>query len=108
MGKQCKNCNKPNHFARMCHSQQVNEITETRESSEEECNLMQTFVSCEEFEIMSIEQNNTQMDKINRYIEEKMEKNNRVGNTNKQLEMRNFDIRRDQTSERMKSLKALV
>ena len=74
MGTQCKNCNKPKQFARMCHSQQVNEITETTESSEEECNLMQTFVSCEEFEIMSIEQNNTQVDKINRYIEEKMEK----------------------------------
>ena len=56
MRKQCKNCNKPKHFARMCRSQQVNEITETTESSEEECNLIQTFDSCEEFEIMSIEQ----------------------------------------------------
>ena len=37
MGKQCKNCNKPNHFARMCRSQQVSEITENTESSEEEC-----------------------------------------------------------------------
>ena len=46
MGKQCKNCNKPNHFARMCRSQQVSEITENTESSEEEFNLIQTFDSC--------------------------------------------------------------
>ena len=51
MGKQCKNCNKPNHFARICRSQQVSEITENTESSEEECNLIQTFDSCEEFEL---------------------------------------------------------
>ena len=56
MGKQCKNCNKPNHFARMCRSQQVNEITENTEGSEEECNWIQTIDSCEEFEVMAIEQ----------------------------------------------------
>ena len=28
MGKTCKNCNKPNHFAKMCRSNQVNEIGE--------------------------------------------------------------------------------
>ena len=48
MGKQCKNCNKPKHFARMCRSQQVSEITENTESSQEECNLIQPFDSCEE------------------------------------------------------------
>ena len=57
---------------------------------------------------MSIEQNNSRMEKINRYIEEKLEKKNRDGNIKKQLEMRNIDIRRDPTSEKMKSLKALV
>ena len=51
MGKTCKNCNKPNHFAKMCRSQQVNEITNEDSSSEEECNLIQTFDSCDEFEI---------------------------------------------------------
>ena len=65
MGKQCRNCNKPNHFARMCRSQQVNEITENTESSEEECNLIQTFDSCEEIEVMVIEQNNSQREMIN-------------------------------------------
>ena len=74
IGKKCKNCNKPNHFARMCRSQQVNEITENTESSEEECNLIQIFDSCEEFEINSIEQNNNQRDTTDRYIKEKVGK----------------------------------
>ena len=36
MGNSCKNCNKPNHFAKMCRSQQVNEIANEDSSSEEE------------------------------------------------------------------------
>ena len=36
MGKTCKSCNKQNHFAKMCRSNQVNEITEENSSSEEE------------------------------------------------------------------------
>ena len=80
MGKQCKNSNKPNYFARMCRSQQVNEITEKTESSEEEFNLIQTFDSCEEFEVMAIERNNSQREMINRYIKEKV-KVNRVSET---------------------------
>ena len=83
MGKQCKNCNKPNHFARMCRSQQVSEITENTESSEEECNLIQTFVSCEEFEVMVIEQKDRQIEMINRYIDEKMKENSGGNGVNK-------------------------
>ena len=55
MGKLCKNCNKPNHFAKMCKSQQVNEIANEDSSSEEECNLMKNFDHCDEFEIMVVE-----------------------------------------------------
>ena len=92
----------------MCRSQQVNEITENTESSEEECNLIQTFDSCEEFEVMAIEQNKSQREMINRYITEKV-KVNRVSETgNNKLETKKIDIRRDSTSERMKSLKALI
>ena len=40
MGKTCKNCGKPNHFAKMCRSQQVDEVTEESERSEEECDLI--------------------------------------------------------------------
>ena len=39
----------------MCRSQQVNEVVNENSSSEEECNLIQNFDSCEEFEIMSVE-----------------------------------------------------
>ena len=55
MGKSCKNCNKPNHFAKMCRSNQVNEIGEEKSSSEEDCNLIQSFDSCDEFEIMMVD-----------------------------------------------------
>ena len=55
MGKTFKNCSKTNHFAKMCKSQQVNEIAEKTSSSDEECNLIQSFDSCDEFEIMAIE-----------------------------------------------------
>ena len=61
MGKQCKNCNKPNHFARTCRSQQVNEIAEKTESSEEEFNLVQIFDSCDESEVFSIESKVTKL-----------------------------------------------
>ena len=70
--------------------------------------LIQTFDSCEELEILSFEQNNSQLEKINRCIKEKSEKNNKVGTANKQLEMRKIDIRRAPTSEKMKSFEALV
>ena len=73
----------------MCKSQQVNEITETTESSEEECKLIQSFDSCEEFSTMSIEQNNNQMEKMNKYIEEKMEKNSMDGNIKKTRKAKN-------------------
>ena len=107
MGKLCKNCNKPNHFARMCRSQQVSEITENTESSEEECNLIQTFDSCKEFEVMAVEQNDSEIEMINRYIDEKMKENSDSKRVNK-LETKKIDIRKDSSSGRMKSLKALI
>ena len=39
----------------MCRSNQVNEIAEENSSSEEGCNLIHSFDSCEEFEIMVVE-----------------------------------------------------
>ena len=54
MGKILKNCNQPNRFAKMCKSNQVNEIGEEKSSSEEYCNLIQSFESCDEFEIMMV------------------------------------------------------
>ena len=64
MGKTCKNCNKPNHFAKMCRSQQVNEITIEGSSSEEECNLIQSFDSCDDFEIIAVEEDLTSIETL--------------------------------------------
>ena len=56
MGKTCKNCGKPNHFAKMCRSQQVSEVAEDSEGSVEECDQISENVgSFSEFEIMSIQ-----------------------------------------------------
>ena len=108
MGKQCQNCNKPNQFARMCRSQQVSEITENTESSEEECNLIQTFDSCEEFEVMAIEQKDNKIEMIDRYIEEKVRENSGSETGVNKLETKKIDIPKDSTSGTMKSLKALI
>ena len=91
----------------MCRSQQVSEITENTESSEEECNLIQTLDSCEELEVMAIEQKDSHIEMINRYIEEKVKENSGSNGVNK-LETKKIDIRKDSTSGRMKSLKALI
>ena len=56
MGKTCKNCGKPNHFAKMCRSQQVSEVAEDSEGSADECDQISESVgSCSEFEIMSVQ-----------------------------------------------------
>ena len=62
----------------MCRSQQKKEITEAAESSEEECISIQTFNSCEETEIMSVELNANRMDSIDRYIQWRLEKRKSV------------------------------
>ena len=56
----------------MCRSQQVKEITETSESSEEECNLIQAFDSLEEFEIMS-EELNDEIDNVDGLMQWRLE-----------------------------------
>ena len=70
MGKTCKNCSKPNHFAKMCRSQQVNEIAEKTSSSDEECSLINSFDSGDELEIMAIESETSSMKQIYEYIKQ--------------------------------------
>ena len=72
----------------MCRSQQVNEKTEMKGRTEEECKLILTFDFCEEFEIMSIEQNNNQFGKDKQIYRKKIGKNSRVWNYRKKLKMR--------------------
>ena len=56
---------------------------------------------------MAIEQNDNQIEMINRYIEEKVKENSGSNGVNK-LETKKIDIRKDSTSGRIKSLKTLI
>ena len=106
MGKTCKNCSKANHFAKMCKSQQVNEITEKSSSSDEECNLIQSFELCEEFEIMSVESELSSLEEIDEYIKQQSNKNKETDKYRKDVQK--VDIRRNTRSKQIRSLKALV
>ena len=106
MGKTCKNCSKPNHFAKMCKSQQVNEIAEKSSSSDEECNLIQSFNSCEEFGIMAIESELSSMEEIDEYIKQQSSRKQEIRNSSKDIQK--VDIRRNTRSKQIRSLKALV
>ena len=115
MGKTCKNCNKPNHFAKMCKSQQVNEIAHEDSSSEEECNFIQTFDSCDEFEIMTVEEDFTSISDIEKYINKRVlenvhndEKIQKEKLTEKPDKVEKIEIRRNPKSHQIKALKALV
>ena len=106
MGKACKNCSKPNHYAKMCRSQQVNEIAEKSSSSDEECNLIQSFDSCEEFEIMAIESELSSMEEIDEYIKQQSNRNRDIKKSSKDIQK--VDIRRNTRSNQIRSLKALL
>ena len=106
MGKTCKNCSKPNHFAKMCKSQQVNEIAEKSSSSDEECNLIQSFESCEELKIMAIESELSSMEEIDGYIKQQSNRNQDIKKSSKDIQK--VDIRRNTRSKQIRSLKSLV
>ena len=115
MGKSCKNCNKPNHYAKMCRSQQVNEIANEDSNSEEECNLKQNFDSCDEFEIMAVEEDFTSIAKIEKYISNRVlailseaKNNEKKALTEKFDTIEKIEIRRNPKSHQFKALKALV
>ena len=105
MGKTCKSCNNPYHFAKMCRWNQVNEIAEENSSLEEECNLIRSFDSCEEFEIMPVESKLQDSDgEIGKLISEIKSKETRMD----AKDVRKIYIRRDSRSYKIKALKALV
>ena len=109
MGTICKGRNKPNHFARMCRFQQVNEVTEERSTSEEEWNLIRCFDSCDDFEIKIADKNEMSIRQIEDYISDRI--NNKIDRNperNNANNVRKNDIRRDPRSAQIKSLKALV
>ena len=89
----------------MCGSNQVNEIGEKKFSSEEECNLTQSFDSCDEFEIMMVEPR-AERPKKKGVVQLKSKINEEKGSTTQVIKQ--IDIRRDPRSHQIKALKALV
>ena len=91
-------------------SQQINEITEEKSSSEKECNLIQLFDSCDEFEIMMVDAERKKGGKERTGNSDLWTVNsgrNRSGKVNNQ-EITKIDIRRHPRSHQIKALKALV
>ena len=90
----------------MCRWNQVNEIAEENSSlEEEECNLIRSFDSCEEFEIMAVESKLQDSDgEIGKLISEIKSKETRMD----AKDVRKIYIRRDSRSYKIKALKALV
>ena len=103
-GKTCKNCNKPNQFARMCRSQQTNEVTEEASSSDEDCNLIRCFDSCDDFEIMSTEMDDMSVKQIEDYIANRLEKKiDRNTGCKESQNVKKSDIRRNPHTEQIKA-----
>ena len=90
----------------MCKSQQVNKIAEKTSSSDEECNLIQSFDSCGEFEIMALESEISSMEQIDEYIKQQANRKLKIGDSSKDIQK--VDIRRNSRSQQIKSLKTLV
>ena len=68
-GKTSKNCGKPNHFAKICRSQQVSEVAEESEGPEEEFDqIRESFGSCSDFEVMSFQTHQPENEKISKYV----------------------------------------
>ena len=90
----------------MCKSQQVNEIAEKSSSSDEESNLIQSFDSCDEFEIMAIESELSSLEQIDEYIKQQAIRKQETRDSGKDIQK--VDIRRNTRSQQIRSLKTLV
>ena len=94
MGKACKNCYKPNHFARMCRSQEVNEVPEE---------ISRCFDSCDDFEIMVVEKDKKSVEQIEDSNSDGLNKrtDQSTGRRDSQI-ARKTDIRRNPRSAQIK------
>ena len=90
----------------MSKSQQVNEIAEKSSSTDEECNLIQSFDSCEEFEIVAIESELSSMEEIDEYIKQQSNRNRDIKKSSRDIQK--VDVRRNTRSKQIRSLKVLV
>ena len=73
MGKTCKNCGKPNHFAKMCTSRQVSEVVKEWEGSVEGCDqISESFGSRSDFEVMSIQTYQSENERVSKYLKDRI------------------------------------
>ena len=89
----------------MCRSNQVNEIGEEKSSSEKKCNLIQSFDSCDEFEIMMVA---TTVKKLGEKEAKSNQARRKVGNETTTQDITKVDILRDPRSHQIKALKSFV
>ena len=74
-GENVQNCNKPNHFARMCGSQQINDVTDGISISDKECNLIRCSDSCDDFfQPKVIKLDDMSVEQIENYFADRMKK----------------------------------
>ena len=108
MQKTCKNGKKPDHFAKMCRSQQKSETMEDSDKSEEECDLIkEVFESCRDFEIVSIQPHLSEGERISREVGGSIHERNAT-TLGEKVSVQKIDLLRDPTSNEIKSLKAMV
>ena len=108
MGKTCKNCGKPKHFAKMSKSQQVSEVAEESDGSVVEGDqIRESFGSCSDFEVMSIQTDQTGNQRISRYLWDRISENKKVSH-GETMQVQKIDSIRDPKLNRVKSLKAMV
>ena len=68
----------------MCRSQQVSEVMEESERSEEECDLIRvSFGSCSDFEVMSIQAHRPENKRISKHVGDRINESNQNLNEEK-------------------------
>ena len=108
MGKIFKNCGKPNHFSKMCRSQQVSEVAEDSEGSVEECDqISESVESCSEIEVMSTQTYQPENETLSKYVKDRIIDMRNNPNA-EMIRVQKIDSIRDLTLKRLKSLKAMV
>ena len=77
-------------------------------SSEEECDLIREDLgSCSYFEIKSIQPHLSEGERVSSYVKERIHERNR-STLGEKVRVQKIDLRRDPTSKKTKSVKAMV
>ena len=83
-------------------------VAEESDKSEEECDpIRENFGSSSDFEVMSIKTHQPKKERISKKVGDRINENNKelIG---KKIQVQKIDLPRDPTSNRVKSLKAMV